>query len=39
MFFFLLDYNKIHEKQKFGAFDMVESCSKEMWSVSYVTCM
>ena len=39
MIFFLLDYNKIHKKQKFSAFDIVESQSKEMWLVSYVTCI
>ena len=38
MIFFLLYYNKIH-KQKFGALDIVESQSKEIWSVSYVTCV
>ena len=32
-----LDYNKIHKKQKFIAFDIVESWSKEMWLVSYGT--
>ena len=26
----------MHKKQKFSAFDIVESQSKEMWSVSYV---
>ena len=36
---FFLDYNKIHKKQKFSAFDIVESRSKGMRSVSYVTCM
>ena len=36
---FLLDYNKIHKKQKFCARDIVESQRKEMWSVSYVTCV
>ena len=36
---FLLDYDKIHKKQKFSALDIVESCSKEMWSISYVTCV
>ena len=39
MFCFLLDYNKIHKKQKFSAFNIVESWSKEMWLVSYVTCI
>ena len=39
MIFYLLDYNEIHEKQKFSAFDMVELLSKEMWLVSYVTCI
>ena len=38
-FFFLLDYNKIHKKLKFSAFDIVELRSKEMWLVSYVTCI
>ena len=38
MIFILLDYNKTHKKQKFSALDIVESQSKEMWSVSYVTC-
>ena len=33
---FLLDYNGIHKKQKFGALDIVESQSKEMWFSSYV---
>ena len=36
---FLLDYNKIHNKQKLGALDIAESQSKELWSVSYVTCV
>ena len=39
MIFFLLDPNKIHKKQKLSAFDIVESQSKEMWSISYVTCV
>ena len=40
MFFFLLDYNKIHKKpQKFSAFDIVEPWSKEMRLVSYITCI
>ena len=34
-----LDYNKIHKNQKFSALEIVESRSKEMWSVSYVTCV
>ena len=38
-FFFLLDYNKIHKKQKFSAFDIVEPRSKEMRLVSYITCI
>ena len=29
---------KYIKKQKFGAFAIVESQSKVMWSVSYVTC-
>ena len=29
----------MHKKQKFSAFDIVESWSKEMWLVSYVTCI
>ena len=29
----------MHKKQKFSAFDIVESWRKEMWSVSYVTCI
>ena len=28
--FFLLDYDKIHSKQKCGALDIVESLSKNM---------
>ena len=36
---FLLDYDEIHKKQKFSAPDIVESCGKEMWSISYVTCV
>ena len=38
---FLLDYNKIHEKQKFSAHDIVESWSKDMWSIliSCVACV
>ena len=38
MIFILLDYNKTRKTQKFSALDIVESQSKEMWSVSYVTC-
>ena len=29
----------MHKKQKVSAFDIVESWSKEMWSISYVTCI
>ena len=29
----------MHEKQKFNVLDIVESQSKEMWLVSYVTCV
>ena len=38
---FLLDYNKIHKKQKFSAHDIVESWSKDMWSIliSCVACV
>ena len=36
---FFLDYNKIHKNQKFSALEIVESRSKEMWSVSYVFCV
>ena len=36
MIFFLLDYNKIHKIQKCSALDIVESQSKEMWSVTCV---
>ena len=36
MIFFLLDYNKIHKIQKFSALDIVESQSKEMWSLACV---
>ena len=32
---FLLDYDRIHKKQKFSTLDIVESRSKEMWSISY----
>ena len=40
MFFFLLDYNKIHKKpQKFSAFNIVEPWSKEMRLVSHITCI
>ena len=36
----LLDYIKVRKKtQKNSAFDIVESRSKEMWSVSHVTCI
>ena len=35
----LLDYNKVQRKQNFCALDIVKSLSKEMWSVSYVTCV
>ena len=31
---FLLGYNKIAKKQSFSAVDIVESRSKEMWSLS-----
>ena len=34
---FLLDHNKLHQKQKISAFDIIEWHSTEMWSVSYVT--
>ena len=34
-----LDYNKIRKKQKIGALDIVESQTKRMWCVSYVTCV
>ena len=34
---FLLGYSKIDKKQKFGALGIVESHSKELWSLSYVT--
>lgn len=34
---FLLGYNKIAKKQSFSAVDIVESRSKEMRSLSYVT--
>ena len=36
---FLVDYSKIHKNQKFSAFDIGESRSKEMWSVPHVTCI
>ena len=39
MIFFPLGSNKIDKKQKFGTFDIVESRSKEMWSLSYVPWM
>ena len=39
MIFFFLDYNKIHKKQTFGALDIIESQSKKIWLVSYVTCV
>ena len=39
LWFFFLDYNKIYKKQKFGTLDIIESQSKEMWLVSYVTCV
>ena len=29
----------MHQKQRFSALDIVESQSKEMWLVSYVTCI
>ena len=35
----LLDYNKIHKNKKFGGFDIVESQSKWMLSVSHGTCV
>ena len=28
--------NKIHKKQKFGALDIIESQSKEIWLVSFI---
>ena len=34
---FILDYEKMHKKQKFSALAIVEYLSKEMWSNSYVT--
>ena len=37
MIFFLLGYNKIDKKQKFSAFDIVESRIKERRSLSYIT--
>ena len=37
MIFILLDFIKVHKKQKFSALDNVESRSKEIFSVSYVT--
>ena len=39
MIFFLLNYNKIHKAQHFCALDIVESHSKDMYLVSYVTCV
>ena len=39
IFFLLLDYYKIHKKQKFSAFDIVEPQGKEMRLVSYITCI
>ena len=36
---FFLDHDKIHKKQKFSALDIVESWSKEMLLISYVTCV
>ena len=36
---FLLGYNKVDKKQKFSAFEMVESLSQEMWFLSYVSLM
>ena len=39
MIFFFLNYNKIHKTPKFGALDIIETQSKELWSVSYVTCV
>ena len=36
---FFFGYNKIHKKLKFSTLDIVESQSKEMSSVSYVTCV
>ena len=39
LFIFLLNYKKIHKKQKFNVPDIVESQSKEMLLVSYVTCV
>ena len=38
-YLFLLDYIKIHKKQKLSALDIIESWSKEMWSISYVSCV
>ena len=38
MIFILLDFIKVHKKQKFSALDNVESHGKEILSVSYVTC-
>ena len=36
-YLFLLDYNKVHEKEKFSALDIVESQSKEILLVLHVT--
>ena len=35
MISFLLGYNKLDKKQKFSAPDIVESGSKDVWSLSY----
>ena len=37
MVFILLNYNNIHKNKKFNVLDIVESGSKEMWPVSYIT--
>ena len=39
MIFFFWITIKYIKNQKFSAFDIVELWSKEMWSVSYVTCI
>ena len=39
MIFFFSDYDKIHKKQKFSALGIAESQSKEMWLISYATCV
>ena len=39
MIFFFWITIKYIKNQKFSAFDIVELRSKEMWSVSYVTCI